>query len=54
MGKEYYESRCELVTLARAAIRRIQEDSEIKDLWAESEESNVWIERIQNLEFRLK
>jgi hypothetical protein len=44
----------ELVTLARTAIRRIQEDSEIKDLWAESEESNVWSEQIENLALRLK
>jgi hypothetical protein len=43
----------ELVVLARAAIDRILADSELKELWEESEEGGAWVSEVQALRGRL-
>ncbi len=42
-----------LVDLALKAARRVKTDSELKDLWAESEEFETWLACIDDLEARL-
>jgi hypothetical protein len=42
----------ELRTSLRA-VDQIAADSELKELWAESEESEAWVERVQELRSRL-
>ena len=43
----------DLVDVARMAIRRVVSDSELKDLWEESESSEEWREAMSDLESRL-
>jgi hypothetical protein len=39
--------------LARSAIERVKEDSEIAELWAQSDEIGRWIEKVDDLLDRL-
>ena len=43
----------DLVDVARKAIRRVVTDSELKDLWEESESAEQWREAMSDLESRL-
>jgi len=43
-----------IISLALKAIERIKTDSELKELWDESESPNEWNAAIGNLEARLK
>jgi hypothetical protein len=43
----------ELLQLARTAIQRIEAESELRDLWAESDVLSEWQAEIKNLESRL-
>ena len=43
----------DLVDVARKAIRRVVSDSELKDLWEESESAEEWREAMSDLESRL-
>ena len=43
-----------MVSLALKAIERIKTDSELKELWDESENPGEWYEAVGNLEARLK
>jgi hypothetical protein len=42
-----------LVPLASKAIARIQDDSELKELWQRSEEGPAWERRVTDLSERL-
>jgi hypothetical protein len=41
------------IELARKAIKKIKEDSELMELWRESDEFNEWIAKLEDLERRL-
>lgn len=43
----------DLLTLARQAVVRVRSESELKDLWAESEELEDWLKGLAELERRL-
>jgi hypothetical protein len=43
----------ELRTLSVKALDRVAADSELKELWAESEERGAWVDRLQELRERL-
>jgi hypothetical protein len=43
----------ELWTLARTAVERVKQDSEISELWARSNEFGRWIEKVDDLLARL-
>jgi len=43
-----------LVSLALKAVQRIKTDSELKQLWDESENPDEWYSSLDNLEVRLK
>lgn len=42
-----------LVDLARSAVKKVKEKSEIKELWQESDEFDEWLTVVQGLEDRL-
>jgi uncharacterized protein DUF4259 len=44
----------ELWPLARTAVERVKEDSEISELWARSNEFGRWIEKVDDLLGRLQ
>lgn len=44
----------DLVSLASRAVERIKTDSELKELWDESESTDEWYDVVRNLESRLK
>jgi hypothetical protein len=39
--------------LARSAVERVKEDSEISELWARSDQFALWIEKVDDLLGRL-
>ena len=43
-----------IIYSAQEAIQMVKEDSELKDLWAKSNNLNEWIKVVQDLEDRLK
>ncbi len=43
----------ELRTLSVKALDQVAADSELKELWAESDEHGVWVDRLQELRARL-
>jgi hypothetical protein len=43
----------ELRTLSVKALDQVAADSELKDLWTESEERGAWVDRLQELRARL-
>jgi hypothetical protein len=43
----------ELSTLAVQAVTKIKSDSELKELWEESESSSAWLTVVKDLELRL-
>jgi hypothetical protein len=43
----------ELLTLAVQAVTRIKSDSELKELWEESESTSDWLKAVNDLEARL-
>ncbi|MBP3965508.1 DUF4259 domain-containing protein [Paenibacillus lignilyticus] len=42
-----------LLPLAKKAIKKIKKDSELKELWEESEDHEAWLHVIKDLESRL-
>lgn len=42
-----------LISKAKRAIKKIKKDSELKELWEESEEYQTWLKTINDLEDRL-
>ncbi|MDK8189265.1 DUF4259 domain-containing protein [Paenibacillus sp. UMB7766-LJ446] len=43
----------ELISKAKRAVKKIKKDSELKELWEESEEYLIWLNAINDLEKRL-
>jgi hypothetical protein len=43
----------DLRTLSVKALDQVAADSELKELWAESEERGAWVDRLQELRSRL-
>jgi hypothetical protein len=43
----------ELKDLSVRAVDQVAADSELKELWAESDENGIWVDRIQELRSRL-
>jgi len=43
----------EMLDLARRAVERVRNDSELKDLWLEAEGLNEWSTALRDLESRL-
>jgi len=44
----------DLIQLAQSAIRRIETQSELQELWQESDELEAWVATIKDLERRLR
>lgn len=42
-----------LISKAKRAVKKIKKDSELKELWEESEEYPIWLNTINDLENRL-
>ena len=53
VGSHRLSVSADLRDLSLRAVDQVAGDSELKELWAESEESGSWVERVQELRGRL-
>ncbi|MEO3944279.1 DUF4259 domain-containing protein [Gorillibacterium sp. CAU 1737] len=52
--KEHNQQGAHLLEKAQASLRKIREESELKELWEESDHYEDWVDTIKELEDRLK